>query len=1116
MKSGVKYLLLAALVVALSSGTVRAQTTVEISGSVTDATGALLPGVDVSTTNTGTGLTRAAVTNETGSYVLANLPVGPYQLEVSLPGFQTYLQTGIQLQVGSASVINVALEVGQVAQTIEVQANASLVETRNVSVGQVMDNERILELPLNGRNVQELITLAGGAVQSGNSNAISIQGVPEIAIAGSFQSATTYLLDGAMHNNTYDNNSLPQPFPDALQEFQVETGVRSARSGRNAGAQVSSVTKSGTNEINGNAFWFVRNDALNARSYFSKTNSSLKRNQFGGTIGGPIVENSLFFFAGYQGTTVRSDPGDEYAYLPTADMLKGDFTTFASKACMSKAQTLGAPFVNNKVDPALFSPASLNLAGRLPATTDQQCGEQIFGMKKNQDEKQFVSRFDYQINDEQSLFGRIMWLNPDVVVPFSHDTSNILLTDFNGYDNWVAAYALGHTWLLGPSTINTIRLSANRWEAIRSKGSIFSVMDLGVKAYSYESDQTRVDVDDGFALGTNNGPTIGNSFALSQELSMTKGDHQISLGGNLGYSMSFLRSNVRTSGNYTFNGRRTGAGLSDFLLGYVSQLQQTPPTNAVITQVHSGLFLTDVWRMTPQLTVNYGIRWNPYIPQVRRNGSVDNFSEERYAAKQRSPIYNNAPYGFLYPGDKGLARWVKRDDNTYLGSGQNPNWGDISPRLGVAYDVFGDGSTSLRAAFSMAYDQVTGGLLAGFISPPWDNRVILTSPEGGFDDPWLGFPGGNPFPTPGALGTDAFFAPYSSYYSIKPDNPTTTRNQWNISVQRQQGDWTLDATYIGSQAAHIWYNRSLNYGLFVPGNGDANGQCMYNGGVAPFTVKAGKACSTNKNLNQRRRLNMLYPDSRGPQQKISYVDQYENGGTQSYHGMLLSVQRRALDGVNIIGNYTLSHCWGDDNISQSGHGGNPDDTFVHPLNRDRDRGNCRHDRRHAFNMTGVIASPEFANQALQNVAGNWNFSLIYRRTTGEYITADIGRDRSMSGIDTQRPNQLLDNVFLDKPGPKAQYLNPAAFKEPAVGTLGDMGTRNISLFGSWAFDVGLTRRFQLGENQQLEFRAEAYNLTNSFRPVASRGFNNLRNRNFGRIRASEDPRILQFALKLSF
>ena len=1122
MKTGTRYLLLVGLVVALGSGTVWAQSTVEISGTVTDATGALLPGVDVSATNTGTGINRAAVTNETGSYVLANLPVGPYRLEVSLPGFQTYVQMGIQLQVGSNVQIAVALEVGQVAQTIEVQANASLVETRNVSVGQVMDNERILELPLNGRNVQELITLSGGAVQSGNSNAISIQGVPEIAIAGSFQSATTYLLDGAMHNNTYDNNSLPQPFPDALQEFRVETGVRSARSGRNGGAQVSSVTKSGTNEFHGNAFWFVRNDAVNAREYFSSVDSTLKRNQFGGTIGGPIVSNKLFFFGGYQGTTVRQDPGDTFNFVPTPAMLAGDFTTFASGACAGGGGlTLGAPFVNNQIDPALFSPAALNLANRLPSTSDP-CGEIKFGAIDSTDEHQIVSRVDYQLNDQQSFFGRLMWLDPDVAVPYDFDQSNVLLTDFNGYDNWVAAYAAGHTYLISPTTINSIRISANRWEAIRAKGRIFSVVDLGVNAFSYEDDQTRVSVDDGFDLGTNNGPTIGNSFALSEELSMTRGDHQLTFGASSGYSMSFLRSNVRTSGNYDFNGQATGSGLSDFLIGALSNMQQTPPTNAIISQYHFAFYGADVFRLTPTVTMNYGLRWEPFIPQVRRNGSVANFDESRYAARQQTSVYNNAPYGFLYPGDSGLPRWAERSDGTYLGSGQKANWADLSPRVGLAWDVMGDGRMSIRAAYGFSHEQVTGGLLAGFISPPWDNRVILTSPgavgsgaNSGFDQPWQDFPGGNPFPTPQSLDADAFFAPFSSYYSLRNESPTTQRNSWNLSVQRQVENWTLDATYVGSQAAHIWYNRSINYGLFVPGTGDANGNCFYNGTQTPFTVGAGSACSSNRNLNDRRRLNMLYPDARGGQ-SLSFVDQYENGGTQSYHGLLMSVQRRAADGVNIISNYTYSHCYGDDNISQSGHGGNPDDTFVHPGNRDLDRGNCRHDRRHVFNLTGVLQTPEFGSRAMQAVAGDWRLSLIYRRSSGPYITADIGRDRALSGIDTQRPHQLLDDVFLDSVGPDAQYLNPAAFAEPSVGELSSMGTRNVQVFGNWAFDVGLSRTFQLGETQRLEFRAEAYNLTNSFRPQMQRSFNNIRNRNFGRIRASDDPRILQFALKLAF
>jgi hypothetical protein len=1109
MKSGVRFLLLVALVVALGSATVWAQSTVEISGSVTDVTGALLPGVDVSATNTGTGITRATVSNETGSYVLTNLPTGPYRLEVSLPGFQTYVQTGIQMQVGSNVQINVALQVGQVAQTIEVQANASLVETRNVSIGQVMDNERILELPLNGRNVQELITLSGGAVRSGTSNAIALQGIPEIAIAGAFQSATTYMLDGAMHNNTYSNNSLPQPFPDALQEFQVETGVRSARSGRNAGAQVSSVTKSGTNEFHGNAFWFVRNDLLNAREYFARSESTLKRNQYGGTIGGPIAENRLFFFAGYQGTTVRQDPADERVFIPTADMLRGDLTTFASAACNSGRRVdLEAPYVDNRIDPALFSPAAVNLAARLPTTNDP-CGEITFGVRENTDEHQVLSRVDYQLNDEQSLFGRVYFVDPDEAVPFSFDESNVLLTDFNGYDNWVAAYAAGHTYLISPTTVNSLRLSANRWEAVRAKGSIFSAPDLGVNIFSYENDQTRVSVDDGFDLGTNNGPMIGNSFALTEELSLTRGDHQLTFGSNAGYSMSFLRSNVRTAGNFDFD------GLSDFLIGEVAEFQQTPQTNAIVTQWHTGFFGADVWRLTPTVTVNYGLRWEPYIPQVRRNGSVDNFSEARYAAGQKTIVYDNAPFGFIYPGDPDFVGGSPRGDGTFLASGQNIHWGDISPRLGLAWDMFGDGRMSVRAAFGRSYEQLTGGLFAGFISPPWDNRVILDNPVGGFDDPWLDFPGGNPFPTPQEVTADALFVPNGSYYSLSPDLPTTSRNQWNLSIQRQFGqDLTVETTYIGSQAAHIWYNNAINYGLYVPGVGDANGNCFLDGVQTPFTVRAGSSCSSTRNLNDRRRLNMLYPNIGGT--TLSYVDEYTNGGTQSYHGLLLSVQRRATDGVNFGTNYTYSHCYGDDNVSQSGHGGNPDRT-VRPGNRDADRGNCRHDRRHVFNLTSVLQTPEFANPTTRTLASNWRLSTIFRRSSGAFLTADLGRrrDQARSGVADQRANQVLDDVFLDKSGdPGTLYLNADAFAQPALGTYGNIGPRNIKGIGTWDLDVALARTFQLGETQQLEFRAEAYNLTNSFRAVNPE--DNIRSRNFGRIRRALAPRILQFALKFAF
>src|SRR6185295_4212246 len=295
-----------------------AQATAQISGTVRDQTGAVLPGVEIMATQSETGISRSTISNETGSYVLPNLPVGPYRMEVSLSGFHTFVQTGIVLQVNGSPVINPVLEVGQVSEQVEVQANAALVETRNAGVGQVIENQRILELPLNGRQATDLIVLAGAAVNQGAATSLSMSGGVRIAVAGGQSFGVQYLLDGARHNNAYDNLNMPLPFPDALQEFRVETSATTANNGGHSGAAVNAVTKSGTNEFHGDLFEFVRNYKFNARNAFALRNESLKRNQFGGTIGGPIKHNKLFFFAGYQGTTTRQDPNDTQSFVPTA------------------------------------------------------------------------------------------------------------------------------------------------------------------------------------------------------------------------------------------------------------------------------------------------------------------------------------------------------------------------------------------------------------------------------------------------------------------------------------------------------------------------------------------------------------------------------------------------------------------------------------------------------------------------------------------------------------------------------------------------------------------------------------------------------------------------------
>src|SRR6266516_8192991 len=362
MKRTVFYLVVGIIVFGLAGGHAWAQATAQIAGTVRDQSGAVLPGVEITVTQTDTGATRSALSNETGSYVLSNLPIGPYRLEAALSSFRTFVQTGIVLQVNGAPVVNPVLEVGQVTEQIEVQANAALVETRTTGIGQVVENARVLELPLNGRNVNELIALSGAAAPaaangSGRNPFLALTGV---SVAGGSSIGLNYTLDGANHNNSFENTYLSMPFPDALQEFKVDTTATAVQNGVRPAGSVSLVTKSGTNEFHGNLFEFVRNGKFNARNAFASKRDTIKRNQFGGTIGGPMMKNKLFFFGCYQGTLVRQDPADTITFVPSPAMMAGDFTAAASPACnVGRQIALRAPFVNNSVDPALLSKAAV-------------------------------------------------------------------------------------------------------------------------------------------------------------------------------------------------------------------------------------------------------------------------------------------------------------------------------------------------------------------------------------------------------------------------------------------------------------------------------------------------------------------------------------------------------------------------------------------------------------------------------------------------------------------------------------------------------------------------------------------------------------------------------------
>src|SRR5688572_21751239 len=410
--------LLVGIVLLLASTNAWAQATAQINGTVADSSGGVLPGVTVVAIQTETGFRREAVSDETGSYSLLNLPIGPYRLEATLAGFRTFVQTGVTLTVNANPVIPVQLQLGSLEETVSVEASAPLVETRNPAIGAVIDNEAVEALPLEGRNPVALVMMAGAAVDTGNPSSRSLTGSRGIAIAGGQQFGVAYLLDGALHNNVYDGVNLPLPFPDALQEFRVETSSQNAQNGYKAGGTASVATKAGTNAFHGDVFEFARHHKFNSTSPFAAVNpatgerytAGLVRNQFGGVIGGPIVRDKIFFFAAYQGTRATETPADIVTFIPTAAMLAGDFSVVASAQCRAAGNlTLPAAlgFVNNRINPALLSPAAVNIARRLPTTTDP-CGQISYSRSTKPEETQPIGRVDVQLNQNHSLFGRYM------------------------------------------------------------------------------------------------------------------------------------------------------------------------------------------------------------------------------------------------------------------------------------------------------------------------------------------------------------------------------------------------------------------------------------------------------------------------------------------------------------------------------------------------------------------------------------------------------------------------------------------------------------------------------------------------------------------------------------
>ncbi len=1090
-----------------------AQGTAQISGNVKDQTGAVLPGVEVKATQTGTGAQRTSVSDEMGSYVLPNLPIGPYMLEASLPGFRTYVQTGIVLQVGANPNVNVTLEVGQVSDQIEVQADAALIETRSSGIGNVIDNQRVLELPLNGRNPTELIFLAGAAapVTDGSLNSgVRNYSTVVISVGGGANGGLNYLLDGGTHADPENNLNLPLPFPDALQEFKLETSGLAAQYGHHAAATVNAVTKSGTNEFHGNVFEFLRNGRLNARNFYAVSPDGLKRNQFGGVIGGPIVSNKLFFFAGEQVTKQSSTPTVRSAFVPTAKMLAGDFTDFASAACQGgTARNLRAPFVNNRVDPSRFSPQALKLISdpRFPKS-DDLCGRTRFGGVSDPSEYLTVAKVDYQLSDKQSMFIRYMGARKDQ--PADYDGKNILTSSTGQINQRVHTLAYGNTYLVGASMVNALHVTAVRTLNPRINPEVIDLNDIGVRnVWVPFKGHMNMGVGGGAVNGVNpNGFTVSgvnvqpgfyNSFEgqIADDISWIKGSHQFGFGVYVSHSNFTGSSRVAANPNFSFSGNRTstipgvpdgtGAPLSDFLLGLPSGFSGGTFSELYPRQDYFAAYFQDSWKATSTLTVNYGLRWEPFIAPYDGHERHNFFSYALYNSGFRSKTYPNAPMGMLMPGDEGTPKEGQYMENRLL---------HFAPRLAFAWDPKGNGMMVIRAAYGIFTDLPPAWTFYGNgANAPWNPSTSLTNPS--FADPWnspssnyaAGYPGGNPLPT--SFSKTSQFQLNGGYDNLRQDASSTYVNQWNLSIQRQVGEnWLFAANYLGNSAIHIWGPQNqLNYAVYAPG-------------------------ANTGNITQRRILTLLNP---AEGRYYNGIGDLEDGGTSNYNAMLLTVQRRRAMGLTISGNYTFSKCIGDTAVSQPGSNG------ITPGMRKYNRGVCGGDRRHIMNLSTVYETPQFASRALRILGGGWQVSGILKLLSGTSFTVDSGIDTTLTGTsDNGRANQVLADVYAPNKS-KDGWLNRAAFAVPtqATGICSEVtkscGYGNAARYrgpGIFNIDTGLTRRFQVTEGQSLEFRAEAFNVLNHVNP--NNPSNTMNSQTFGRSTSAADPRIIQLALKYVF
>jgi hypothetical protein len=1070
-----------------------------IVGTVSDESGAALAGASVTLRNTFTDFSRTVTTNASGQYVAPSIPTGDYAITTEKAGFGTLVREGIELTAADTVTVNISLRIGDVKQTVEVKAAAPLLQSQNADVSQLIDNRRIVEMPLNGRTFTSLVLLTPGAHQGSAASLASgpyaIRGGTNYSVNGADSQNSSYLIDGMIDRSLWSSTLIIVPVLDSIQEIRVLSANYSAEYGAATGAVTVVQTKSGSNQMHGAAYEFLRNDKLDANTFFNNLagnpKPSFRRNEFGGAAGGPIRKDKTFYFADYQGIRL-SQPQTTTSTIPTIAqrnmIVSGDFsglgTTIYDPTTVAAGASTRQPFPGNRIPAARLDPAAVKIAQLLPNPTASGAANNFtFNPPITQVTDQFDARIDQYMSASDRFFGKYSYDNSNQTTPGllpSPANAGIPISPYLSASGNQSATSvplhnqsltLDYVKVLGPSAINEARAGVVRWNVqINSLGEPFSTASAlgipGININRQAGGLPGMTVSGFQVIGDNSSYPETSQMTLFQfddNFTKVSGKHTFKFGAQFIRDRFNGFSAFPTRGAYTFNGQYTrqigsstaATSLADFALGAPSGVTRNILEGEFGMRFWTlGAFAQDSWRATNRLTVTLGLRYEIFQPPYDVHNHWTNFNV----------ITGQA----VLAGANGNGRTLRNTDVNNLG-----------PRAGLAYSLTSDQKTVLRSGFGITYLEPGKGGGELYKNLPYYFSQVISTDQNGV--PPLYLSNGLPIPVQPDLNNLAQLSsgsPNAWDFHLK----ATKALQWSVGIERQLAqNLMLDVSYVGTRSLDLI--TSYNYNQSYPGPG-AQGP--------------------------RR---PLYPVN----QLVTDITYVTNLGSARYNSLQVKAEKRYSAGLTLTAAYTWASYLSDSqNINNGGitapqnarcfacnWGPAPDDmTQVFVLN-------------HEYELPFGVRRAHLNRGWVSQVAGNWSLSGIWTAQTGGHFTATLGTAVSNSaGGGADRPNRIKDGNLSSGQRTRGAWFDTSAFVSPAQYTFGNSGSGILLGPGTFSVDLGIHRDFPFKERCALSYRAEmfnAFNHVNFSNPNATIG-----NAQAGTISGAGPARIMQMALKVIF